>query len=169
MKKLSIALFLITLGLLFSASVICAEMAKEGSGHYRSGKSGTFDVIALGKDRFQLNYDETGAIVEAPENSPLTNATYRTIGTQHGIEGKFKGSGGLVLTRPNGDQIFGVYEFDGVVETGIQTGIIEIIGGTGECAGIEGTMEMLPRPVLKTSKEGAYQGIGIGKITWKIP
>ena len=66
-------------------------------------------------------------------------------------------------------QIFGVYEFDGVVETGIQTGIIEIIGGTGECVGIEGTMEMLPRPVTKTSKEGAYQGIGIGKITWKIP
>ena len=62
-----------------------------------------------------------------------------------------------------------IYELEGLVETGIQTGIIEIIGGTGECAGIEGTMEMLPRPVLKTSKEGAYQGIGIGKITWKIP
>ena len=169
MKKISNALFLITLGLLFSASVICAEMAKEGSGHYRSGKSGTFDVIVLGKDGFQMNYDETGAIVEAPENSPLTNATYRTIGTQHGFEGKFKGSGGLVLTRSNSDQIFGVYKFEGVVETGIQTGIIEIIGGTGECAGIEGTMEMLPRPVLKTSKDGTYQGIGIGKITWKIP
>ena len=169
MKKFSIALFLFSLGLLFSASLIYAEMAKEGSGHYRSGKSGTFDVIALGKDRFQLNYDETGAIVEAPENSPLTNATYRTIGTQHGVEGKFKGSGGLVLTRPNGDQIFGVYELDGVVGTEQQTGIIEIIGGTGECVGIEGTMEMLPRPVLKTSKEGAYQGIGIGKIIWKIP
>jgi len=169
MKKFNIALFLIALGLLFSASLTYAEMAKEGSGHYRSGKSGTFDVIALGKDRFQLNYDETGAIVEAPENSPFTNATYRTIGTQHGVEGKFKGSGGLVLTRPNGDQIFGVYELEGVVGTEQQTGIIEIIGGTGECAGIEGTMEMLPRPVLKTSKEGAYQGIGIGKITWKIP
>jgi hypothetical protein len=169
MKKFNIALFLITLGLLFSASLTYAEMAKEGSGHYRSGKSGTFDVIALGKDRFQLNYDETGAIVEAPENSPFTNATYRTIGTQHGVEGKFKGSGGLVLTRPNGDQIFGVYELEGVVGTEQQTGIIEIIGGTGECAGIEGTMEMLPRPVLKTSKEGAYQGIGIGKIIWKIP
>jgi hypothetical protein len=53
-------------------------MAKEGSGHYRSGKSGTFDVIALGKDRFQLNYDETGAIVEAPENSPLPTYTPNT-------------------------------------------------------------------------------------------
>ena len=169
MKKISSTLFLITLGLLFSASIICAEMAKVGSGLYRSGKRGTFDVIVLGKDGFQMNYDETGAIVEAPENSPLTNATYRTIGTQHGFEGKFKGSGGLVLTRPNGDQIFGVYKFEGVVETGIQTGIIKIIGGTGECAGIEGAMEMLPRPVLKTSKEGTYQGIGIGKITWKIP
>ena len=129
MKKLFITLFLIIMGLLFSASVIYAEMAKEGSGHYRSGKSGTFEVIALGGDRFQVNYDETGAIVEAPDNSPLTNATYRTIGTQHGFDGKFKGNGGLVLTRPNGDQIFGVLEFEGIVEAGIQTGIIKIIGG----------------------------------------
>ena len=169
MKKFIIAIFLVSLGLLLSASLTYAEMAKTGSGNYRSGKSGTFDVIALGKDRFQLNYDETGAIVEAPENSPFTNATYRTIGTQRGIEGKFKSIGGLVLTRPNGDQIFGVYELDGVVGSGQLSGIIRIIGGTGECAGIEGTMEMLPRPVLKTSKEGEYQGIGIGKITWKIP
>lgn len=169
MKKFGIAILLFSLGLLLSVSLTYAEMVKEGSGHYRSGKSGTFDVIALGKDRFQLNYDETGAIVEAPENSPFTNATYRTIGTQHGIEGKFKSSGGLVLTRPNGDQIFGVYELDGVVGAGQLNGIIKIIGGTGECAGIEGTMEMLPRPVLKTSKEGTYQGIGIGKVTWKIP
>ncbi|MBW2428904.1 MAG: hypothetical protein JRF56_08100 [Deltaproteobacteria bacterium] len=105
MKKLYMTLLLITVGLIFSTSVIYAEMAKEGSGHYRSGKNGTFDVIALGKNRFQLNYDETGAIVEAPDNSPLENATYRTIGTQHGFEGKFKGNGGLVLTRPNGDHL----------------------------------------------------------------
>ena len=169
MKKLHITSFLLTVGLLFWASVIYAEMDKEGSGHYRSGKSGTFEVIALGKDRFQLNYDETGAIVEAPDNSPFINATYRTIGTQHGFDGKFKGNGGLVLTRPNGDQIFGVLEFEGVVASGIETGIIKIIGGTGECAGIEGTMELLPRPMSKTSKEGEYQGIGVGKITWKIP
>jgi hypothetical protein len=169
MKKLTIALFSIMLGLLFSASVTYAEMAKEGRGIYRSGKSGTFVAISLGEDRFQANYDETGAIVEAPENSPLTNATYRTIGTQHGIGGKFTLYGGLVTTRPNGDQFFGVYELKGVVGTGQLSGIIKITGGTGECAGIQGTMEVLPRPVTKTSKEGEYQGIGIGKITWKIP
>ena len=88
LKKFYITLFLITMGLIFSSPLTYAEMAKEGSGPYRSGKSGTFDFIALGKDRFQLNYDETGAIVEAPDNSPLRNATYRTIGTQYGFGGK---------------------------------------------------------------------------------
>ena len=44
-----------------------------------------------------------------------------------------------------------------------------MIGGTGEYAGMRGTMEMLPPPVSKTTKEGAYQDMGIEKITWKIP
>lgn len=169
MKKFSIVLFLITIGLLFSASLIYAELAKEGSGEYRGAKSGTFEVLPLGKDRIQMNYDETGAIVEAPENSPLTNASYRVLGTLHAINGKFKGSGAIIVTRPNGDQVFGVYKNEGVLGVGPTGGFIELIGGTGECTGIEGKMEMLPRPAVKPSKKGTYQGIGVGKITWKIP
>jgi hypothetical protein len=169
MKKFSIVLFLITIGLLFSASLIYAELAKEGSGEYRGAKSGTFEVMPLGKDRIQMNYDETGAIVEAPENSPLTNASYRVIGTLHAINGKYKGSGAMRVTRPNGDQVFGVYKSEGVLGVGITSGLIELIGGTGECTGIEGKIEFLPRPSVKPSKKGTYQGIGVGKITWKIP
>ena len=169
MKKCSITLFLITLGFLFSASLIYAELAKEGSGEYRGAKSGTFDVLPLGKDRLQMNYDEAGAFVEAPENSPLTNASYRVIGTLHSINGKWKGNGAMVVTRPNGDQVFGVYKNEGVLGVGSTGGFIELIGGTGECTGIEGKMEFLPRPAVKPSKKGTYQGIGIGKITWKIP
>ena len=169
MKRLSVSLLVIVLGLVFSISTVYAEMAKEGSGEYRSGKSGTFVFLPLGKDRFQVNYNETGAIVVAPEKSPLTNATFHLIGTQHAVTGEIKGNGGLVLTRPNGDQIFGIFNFEGKVETGLQSGVVKFIGGTGECTGIEGTMEMLPRPMFKTSKEGTYQGMGVGKITWKIP
>jgi len=169
MKRFSISLFVIVLGLVFSISTVHAEIAKEGSGEYRTGKSGTFMVLPLGKDRFQVNFNETGATVVAPEKSPLTNATFHLIGTYHSVAGENKGNGGLVLTRPNGDQIFGIFNFEGKVETGLQSGVVKLIGGTGECTGIEGTMEMAPRPMFKTSKEGTYQGIGVGKITWKIP
>jgi len=88
MKKFSFTLFLIVLGVVFSTSILYAEMAKEGSGTYRSGKSGIYEVLKLGKDRLQMNYDETGVFVESPENSPLTNASYRVLGTLHAINGK---------------------------------------------------------------------------------
>ncbi len=58
---------------------------------------------------------------------------------------------------------------EGILGVGPTSGVMEIIGGTGECTGIEGTLEMLPRPKVKSSKKGTYQGIGIGKISWKIP
>lgn len=169
MKKASIIVVITLLSLNLSGIVFSDEIAKEGSGDYLGGKSGTGTVLTLGKDRFQSNFEETGVIVTAPQNSPITNATFRVLGTILSIDGKYKGSGAVLLTRPNGDQIFGIFQNEGVFGTGQLTGVIEIIGGTGECAGIEGAMEMLPRPVVKTSKEGAYQGLGAGKINWKIP
>ena len=169
MRKLSIVLFWITIGVLFFASLTSAELAKEGSGEYRSAKSGTFDAIPLGKDRIQMNYDEAGAFVVAPENSPLTNASYRAIGTLHAINKKFKGSGAIIVTRPNGVQVFGVYKNEGVLGFGPTGGFIELIGGTGECTGIKGKLEFSPRPSAKPSKKGTYQGIGVGKLTWKMP
>ena len=169
MKKLSIALLVTALGLILSTAAFCAEMAKEGSGMYRAGKSGTFEVMMMEEGQLQMNYDEAGVLVEGPENSPFTNASFRVLGTLFAVNKKFKGTGAIVLTRPNGDQIFGTYTNEGVLGVGPTGGFIKLIGGTGECTGITGKMEMMPRPAVKSSKKGIYQGLGIGKITWKIP
>ena len=75
MKKLSIAFFLVVLGLFFSVSSIYAEMAKEGSGNYRSAKSSKNEVLAMGKDYMQVNMSQLGMVVDAPKNSPFENAT----------------------------------------------------------------------------------------------
>ena len=169
MKRFGISLFVAILGLVFSTSTVIAEMAKEGSGEFRGVKSGTYEVLMLGEDRFQMNYDETGAFVEAPENSPFTNATLHSMGTLHAIKGEFKTHGGLLFVRPNGDQIFCVYESQGIIGEGVTAGATEIIGGTGDCSGITGKLESLPRPISKRSKKGTYQHIMIGKVSWKIP
>ena len=169
MKKSIFTLFLILLGLAFSGSFVYAEMAKEGSGEYRSAKSATLEVLPLGEGRFQMNYDEKGAVVEAPENSPFTNASFHSMGTLHAIKGKFKANGAVVYTCHNGDQIFGVYETEGEFGKQPPTGLIKLMGGTGECTGITGEIEILPGPALKASKEGTYQSITIAKVTWKIP
>ncbi len=159
---------LLALSFIFFTTSVYAEMAKEGSGDYEMGKSGTIKVLKLGEGLAQMNWDENGVFVSAPENSPFVFASYRLIGSSHVIKGKYKGKGGGVFTRPNGDQIFGVVDVEGEFKkpTG---GTITIIGGTGECAGIEGLFEIGPRPAVKTSMEGIYQGVGFGKVSWKIP
>ena len=150
-------------------TVFAAEFAKEGSGEYRGAKSGTMEVLALGEGRMQLNWDEKGAFSEAPENSPFINATFHAIGTLHGNKGKTKMHGGISITRPNGDQIFGVVDAEGIAGKGATGGGIELIGGTGECSGITGKIELLPRPKVKSSKKGTYQQVIVGKVSWKIP
>ena len=169
MKKFNTTLLIISLALVFSVFTAYAEMAKEGSGEYRSAKSGTFEVIQLGEGRIQMNYDEQGAMVDAPENSPFFNASFRALGTLHAINGKYKSNGSLVFTCPNGDQFFAVIAADGVLGAGPTGGGADLIGGTGACSGIQGKIDFMPRPVVKASKQGTYQGIGIGKVSWKIP
>lgn len=54
---------------------------------------GRLTVSAMGKERVQLNFEETVVVVAAPENSPFHNATFRDIGTIHAIKDKCKSSG----------------------------------------------------------------------------
>jgi hypothetical protein len=169
MKRIIVVSIVALVFLLAFVPISKADMAKEGSGNYRVGKSGTFEVMMLGKDRLQMNYDEAGTFVEAPKNSPIENASLRIIGTLHAVSKKFTGSGAMLITCPNGDQIFGTYQNEGVLGVGPTGGFVKLVGGTGACTGIEGKLEIMPRPAVKSSKKGTYQGIGIGKITWKIP
>ena len=162
--------FLFSILLIIAAgNVVGAELAKEGSGEYRGAKSGTMELLKLGEGRIQMNWDEKGAFTEAPENSPFINVTFHNMGTLHGNKGKFKSHGGMLITRPNGDQIFGAIVSEGVMGQGVTGGGVEIIGGTGECSGITGKIEVLPRPKVKSSKKGTYQQVLVGKVTWKIP
>jgi len=169
MKKALIILFLTLFFLATGGNVFCEEMAKEGSGDYRSGKTGTFELLAMGKDRVQMNYEETGVVVSAPENSPLHNASFRALGTLHAIKGKWKGSGFVEWTRPNGDKVYATFEGDGVLGGGPHKSVFEFVGGTGTCTGIEGSMELGNIAGIKPSKKGIYNGISVGKFNWKIP
>jgi hypothetical protein len=100
-----------------------AEMAKEGSGIYRGGKSGTVTIIKMG-DHMQFNWDETGVMVEVPESRPFLNATFRTMGSSHVTKGKMEGHGAIVITRPNGDQIFGIITMGGKEMGDLRSGTI---------------------------------------------
>jgi hypothetical protein len=167
MKKLIIIMFLIFLMSL--SSLVTAEIVKEGSGDYLLGQTSTFEVIRMGEGRLQINWNKTGVITSAPEGSPFLYASFHLIGTLHSNSGNFKSSGGGVFTRPNGDRFFGIVEIEGSLVRGATGGRIRIIDGTGECTGMVGEMTPTTRPTVISSKQGTYQGIGVGKISWKIP
>ena len=50
MIRKSMTIMFALLLLLTAGTLVGAEMAKEGSGDYRSGKTGTFEVLAMGKE-----------------------------------------------------------------------------------------------------------------------
>lgn len=168
MKKLLIVTLCISFSLVVLGANVNAEMAKEGSGNYRGGKSGIATVIKMG-DHMQINWDETGVMVEVPEDSPFLNASFRTMGSYHAIKGQMEGQGCIVITRPNGDQIFGKLTMGGKAMAGPSYGKIEFTGGTGECEGIQGGMDLRSRPKTMSSKEGTYQQLAIGAFNWKLP
>jgi hypothetical protein len=148
MIRKSMMIMFALLVLITAGTVVGAEMAKEGNGDYRSGKTGTPVVLAMGKERLQMNFEEIGVVVSAPENSPLHNASFRNIGTLHAIKGKWKGIGFV---------------------DGPSKSVLKFVGGTGTCTGIEGTMELGNTPGIKPAKEGVWNGISVGKFNWKIP
>jgi len=169
MIRKSMTIMFALLLLITAGTVIGAEMAKEGSGDYRSGKTGTFELLAMGKERVQMNFEETGVVVSAPENSPLHNASFRDIGTLHAIKGKWKGSAFVEWTLTNGDKVYGTSEGEGVLGGGPSKSVLKFVGGTGTCTGIEGTIDLRNTPGIKPSKKGVYNGISVGKFNWKIP
>jgi hypothetical protein len=169
MMKSTMALMLVLLMLITAGNVVGADMAKEGNGEYRSGKTGTFEILAMGKELVQMNYEETGAVVSAPENSPLYNASFRDIGTLHAVKGKWKGSGMVEFTRPNGDKIYTTFVGEGMLGGGPSNTVHTFVRGTGACAGIEGTLELRNTPGIKPTKKGTYSGISVGNFSWKIP
>ena len=116
----------------------------------------------------QINYDETGIVVDAPSDSPFFNASFNTMGTIQAVNGVFTHSGAALWTRPNGEEIYGIFTGEGKLGASSTTSL-KIVGGQGECAGITGTMDLKSGPYAKTSKKGYYMGTSIGKVYWKIP
>ena len=108
---------------------VYAEMAKEGRGDYKSAKSGTIEVLAMGKERLQMNFEELGVVVGAPENCPFHNASFRDMGSLHAINGKYEANAFLEYTYLNGDKVYAATKSEGVLGSGVSSGTAKLVGG----------------------------------------
>jgi len=168
MKNLWIAL-IISLFLFTSMNnVIGAELAKQGEGTYKAGMSWTFKAIPMEKERLEMQFDVTGVVLEAPENSPLYNATFWVLGQLHAVNGEYEERGFVRYTRPDGDHVFSTYEAKGKLRGERKIRAI-FVGGTGKCAGITGEGDFRGLVGLKPPKEDSGMSVSIGKFFWKIP
>lgn len=168
MRRLLISALTMLFVISLNAASVNAELAKEGSGDYRSGRTAQVSVLKMGEEYMQINFDETGIVVDAPADSPFVNASFNTMGTIQAVNGVFTYSGAALWTRPNGEEIYGIFQGKGKLGVGSTTSL-EIVGGQGECAGITGTMDLQSGPYAKSSKKGYSMGTSLGKVSWKIP
>lgn len=168
MKKLW-TIFIVMLLLITSWSYVSgAELAKQGEGTYKAGMSWTAKAIPMEKERVEMQFDVTGVVLEAPENSPLYNATFWALSELHAVKGDYEERGFVRYTRPDGDLVFMTYEAKGKLggERKIKA---SFVGGTGKCAGMAGTGDFSGVGGLKPPKEGSGMSATVGKFNWKIP
>ena len=147
-----------------------ADMAKEGSGNYQSAMSYTFKFISAEKERLYMTYDITGVIAEAPADSPLFNASFHALGALEAIKKDYKDGGFIIYYRPNGDKVYTTFQASGTLGGADRKITITFVGGTGECAGIEGGGELTGvSPLYNKPKKEVRVSMSVGKFHWKIP
>lgn len=165
--KVFLKLMIVATLSLITASVIGAEMPKEGSGEGVTFFTGTSQVLAQGKENFVINYEARGISEVNDETSPFYMTSSLCIGSSKVIKGEFKESGLCTITRTDGDQIYMSYEADGKRGSPVK-GTYILLGGTGKCTGITGNGEFV-RTYLKGPAEGISASLSKTKGSWKLP
>lgn len=168
MIKKSMALILTLLLLVVAGPVVAEEMAREGSGSSRIYWTGTFDVLPMGKERVQMNYEGYSVYVSDTEKGLLHHATGHVVGGLLAVKGVYENDSGLIsYTRPDGDQIFLTYKCSGTMGKSAK-GTIILVGGTGKFIGITGTGEFT-RHSLRAPAKGVFASFAVSKSSWKLP
>lgn len=145
-----------------------ADLAKQGEGTYKAGMSAELKTLPMENERIEFIFEVTGVVMEAPENSPLYNATFWALGESHALKNDYEERGFIRYIRFDGDFVFAKYEAKGKLGGERKIKIV-FVGGTGKCAGITGGGEFNGVSGLQPPKEGVAISVSVGKFNWKMP
>jgi hypothetical protein len=167
MKK---ALVMLTLTLFLFATfgnVFGEEMAKEGAIAGKNYLSGTSKVLAMGQERFQMNYEGSGVIVDDTGKGFLHFAAIYVMGALHAVKGEYEDSGFMVITPTDGDKIYASYKMSGTLGKPAK-GTWTYVGGTGKYTGMGGSGEFT-RYSLQNAADGVWTAANVINGNYKLP
>jgi hypothetical protein len=168
MKKSILILRVCLVLLVVFGSDILAQTPKEGTELFTTSYYGTSKIVPLGEGRAHTAYEAIGVTISDTGEGLFHGATVRVLGSmtiEKGVynDDKFYGVFNLV----NGDKVFFIGVTAGKAGD-IGKGTATLIGGTGKCAGIQGSYEFTRNP-LRPAIEGIGQSYTKAKIQYKLP
>ena len=118
----------------------------------------TSKALPLEEGRVRMNYEGTGLAVTSTGEGLFHGATVRTLGGMSMEKGVFNNERSWgVWTLQDGDKVFFTAAFAGEAKpggVGEANGMVTITGGTGKCAGIQGSF-----PVTRYTGGPAVEGV----------
>ncbi len=168
MKKSILILGVYLVLLVVFGSDALAQTSKEGTESTTTPYYVTSKTVPLGEGRAHITYEAIGVTITDTGKGLFHGATVRSLGSmtvEKGVYNDEKIYG--VFNLVNGDKVFFTVTMAGKLGD-IGKGTVTLIGGTGKCAGIQGSYEITRNP-LRPAMEGIIQSYTKGKIQYKLP
>lgn len=131
-------------------------------------------LLPLEEGGLYMSYEGIGATVNDTGQGLFHNATVRALGGMKIEKGIYKDERGWgVFNLQNGDKVFFTYRYSGEVDptgVGIAKGTVTFTGGTGKCAGIQGTFDATRyTPRSAPALQGAGLSYNKATVKYKLP
>ncbi|KRR18557.1 hypothetical protein CQ14_24475 [Bradyrhizobium lablabi] len=144
-------------------SALAVELPKEGSYDYTACWSGVNNVITFSKNHTASSYEMTGTTRSNPPDGMFDKNTFRCVGMNASLDGKFTGSTVCETVDVDGDKRLAYFSLasDGSLTR-------ENVAGTGKYEGMKtvGTVHPLgPFPAIKV---GTFQDCNHQTGTYKL-
>jgi hypothetical protein len=151
------------IGLASADSVFAAELPKEGSYDYTSCWSGVNNVITFSKTHTASSYEMTGTTRSNPPEGMFDKNTFRCVGMNASLDGKFTGSTVCEAIDVDGDKRLAYFSLgsDGSVTR-------ENVAGTGKYEGMKATGTVHPLGPFPVVKAGTFQDCNHQTGTYKL-
>jgi hypothetical protein len=145
------------------ACALAVNLPKEGTWDATSCWTGTSNDMALGKEYTANSYELLGTIVSVTPGGLGDQNSFRCVGSNTTIKGKYTGANVCEATDADGDKRVSRFEIlaDGKV-------VREFLLGTGKYEGMQQTTTVVSMPPMKEAKPGTFQGCNRQSGTYKL-